>query len=113
MPKDDTVYLAHTLETAQRANAKASRISKEQFDANEVVQLALAHLVQIIGEAAAHVSEQGCRAHPEIPWREITGIRNKIVHDYLGVDIEVVWQVATEDLPPLIETLKRTVTTDN
>ena len=95
MPKDDTVYFAHMLDMARTANAKAQRIDKEQFDANEDLQLALAHLVQIIGEAAAHVSQQGCQSHPQVPWREIIGTRNKIIHDYMGVDFDVVWEVAT------------------
>ena len=55
MPKDDTVYFAHMLDMARKANAKAQQLDKEQFDAKEDLQLALAHLVQIIGEAAAHV----------------------------------------------------------
>ena len=107
MLKDDTVYFGHMLEIAQKATVKASGISKKHFDTNEDVQLVLAHLVQIIGEAAAQVSEQGRTAHSEIPWREITGTRNKIVHDYMGVDFDVVWEIVTRDLPPLARMLER------
>ena len=106
MPKDDVVYFGHMLETARRASAKTRRIDRQQFDANEDIQLALAYLVQIIGEAASRVSQQGRDAHPQIPWREITGTRQKIVHDYLGVDFEMVWHIVTQDLPPLIKTLE-------
>jgi len=112
MPKDDAVYFAHMLEMARKAYAWASQLDKTQFDANEGSQLGLAHLVQIIGEAAARVSQPGQDAHPEIPWREITGMRNKIVHDYMGVDFDVVWEVVTEDLPPLISALERVVADD-
>jgi len=112
MPKDDAVYFGHMLEMARKAYARASQLDKTQFDANEEAQLALAHLVQIIREAASRVSQPGQDAHPEVPWREITGMRNKIVHDYMGVDFDVVWQVVTEDLQPLISALERVVPND-
>ena len=64
------------------------------------------HLVQIIGEAATRVSREFTETHPEIPWAEITGMRHKVVHDYLGVDEDIVWQVATVDLPSLVAVLE-------
>ena len=65
------------------------------------------HLVQVIGEAARQVSRDGTSGHPEIPWQEIVGMRHKVVHDYLGVDEDIVWQVVTEDLPPLLDALEQ------
>ena len=55
------------------------------------------------------MSQKTREDNPDIPWREITGMRNKIVHDYMGLDFDVVWEVATNDLPPLIEQLKSIV----
>ena len=69
-------------------------------------EIALAHVIQIIGEAARRVSPDYQKAHPEIPWREIVGMRHKIVHDYLAVDDDVVWSVVTKDLQPLAEQLE-------
>ncbi len=109
MPKDDSVYFEHMLDTARKAHTRSQQIDKTRFQADEDVQLALAHLVQILGEAASRVSPQGREAHPEVPWREITGTRNKIVHDYLGVDYDVVWEIVTGDLPPLIGVLQNIV----
>jgi len=63
-------------------------------------------LIQIIGEAATRVSREFTETHPEIPWAEITGMRHKVVHDYLGVDEDIVWQVATVDLPSLVAVLE-------
>jgi uncharacterized protein with HEPN domain len=63
-------------------------------------------LIQTIGESARRVSSKFLAAHPEIPWSQIVGIRHKVVHDYMHVDFDIVWAVATIDLPPLIAQLK-------
>jgi uncharacterized protein with HEPN domain len=88
------------------------RPDRDEYNLDDDVQLALIHLVQMIGEAARHVSLEGQSDIPEIPWREIIGMRNRIVHDYLGVDEEVVWEVVTGDLPLLVEVLERVVPAD-
>jgi len=69
----------------------------------------LAHLIQVLGEAARRVSPEFRQMHPEVPWNEIIGMRHKIVHDYLRVDEDIIWQVATVDLPRLVQTLDRLV----
>jgi hypothetical protein len=62
--------------------------------------------VQVIGEAARHVSPEFTATHPETPWENIVGMRHKVAHDYLGVDEDIVWQVVTEDLPSLVRALE-------
>jgi uncharacterized protein with HEPN domain len=79
------------------------------YYADEDLRLALTYLVQSIGEAAMRVSAECRQAHPEIPWREIIGTRHKIVHDYLDVDEDVIWQVVSKDLPALITALETLV----
>jgi uncharacterized protein with HEPN domain len=105
MNNDDLLYFGHMLDTARKAYAKIQDVDRGAYDKDENLRLALAHLVQIIGEAARRVSSEGQRAHPEIPWREVTGMRHKIVHDYMNVDEDIVWEVVTGDLPPLIAML--------
>ena len=112
MQRDDTVYLGHMLDTARKAAAKVRGKTRAQYDADEDLRLILAHLIQTIGEAAARVSPNARAAHPEIPWKQIVGIRHRIVHDYMDVDYDVLWQVATRDLPPLITALERVVPPD-
>jgi uncharacterized protein with HEPN domain len=68
-------------------------------------------LVQVIGEAGRRVSSEFSAQHAEIPWQEIVGMRHKVVHDYLGVDEDIVWQVVTEDLPPLVVKLEKILAT--
>jgi uncharacterized protein with HEPN domain len=109
MPKDDVLYLVHMLDMARKAVAKTQGIDREGYDNDENLRLALAHLVQVIGEAARRVSPQTCAAHPGIPWREIIGMRHKIVHDYMSVDEDVLWEVVTKDLSPLIAALEKIV----
>lgn len=65
------------------------------------MQLALVHLVQIIGEAASRVSEDLRQCHPEIPWRQVVGMRNRVVHGYFEVDLNLLWHVVTLDVPKL------------
>lgn len=105
MPKDDLVYVGHVLDTARLAVAKVAGITREAFDADENLRLALTHLVQTIGEAARQVSPGFREAHRQIPWTKIVGMRHRVVHDYLHVDYDIVWGVASIDLPSLIEAL--------
>jgi uncharacterized protein with HEPN domain len=110
MPKDDKVYLTHMLELAQRVRDKVSGVTREQFDADDNLQLAVTHLIQTIGEAARMVSPAGRAAVPALPWNAITGMRHHIVHDYLNVDVDIVWQTATTRMEELIAALRGTGT---
>ena len=105
MPKDDLVYLGHMLDLARSAVAKAAERSRPEFDADENLRLALTHLIQTIGEAARQMSDEFRRRTPEIPWRKIIAMRHKVVHDYLHVDYDVVWDVSAIELPKLVELL--------
>ena len=104
--KDDRIYLLHMLQTASRVHAKVSSVTKSQFDADEDLRLALTHLLQTIGEAARLVSPAGRNLCPNIPWNALTGMRHRIVHDYLDVDEEIVWRTATERMTELIGALE-------
>lgn len=110
MSPRDLVYVGHMLDMTRKAIEKTTALGREAFDRDENLRLALTHLVQVIGEAARHVSREFCDAHPEIPWPEIVGMRHKVVHDYLGVDEDIVWQVVTDDLPKLVPALTRLTT---
>ena len=93
------------LDQARKVVAKANGKTRDEFDADENLRLALAHLVQTIAEAARRVSDPTKDAHPEVPWRNIMGMRHRIVHDYMNVDEDVLWTVATVHLPSLIDLL--------
>lgn len=112
MPKDDWVYVGHMLDMSLQAREILSGKDRTNYDQDVVLRLALTHLVQIIGEAAQRVSKDFQDLHPQVPWREITGMRNRIVHDYLNVDEDVVWEVVKNDLPPLVSTLEGMIPPD-
>jgi uncharacterized protein with HEPN domain len=101
------------LETASKAAAKVSGLDHDQFLADENLHLACVHLVQVLGEAASRVSAETRERHPGIPWRQVIGMRHRVVHDYLAVDLEIVWAVVTGDLPALIGELERAANLDD
>jgi len=92
---------------ARSVTSKVAGKSRSGFDADENLRLALAHLIQTFGEAARRVSHEFQRAHPRLPWKEIVGMRHKVVHDYLHVNYRIVWTVATSDLPAVLPELER------
>lgn len=109
MPRDDLVCLGHMLDMAGKALELIHEKTRESYDYDHALRLALTHLIQVIGEAARRISPEFHQKYPQIPWREIIGMRHKIVHDYMGVDEDVVWEVVSQDLPPLVEILKKIV----
>jgi uncharacterized protein with HEPN domain len=100
------------LDMARKAASKAQGISRADFDRDENLRLALAHLIQIIGEAARRVSPGFRQAHPALPWSAIIGMRHKVVHDYLDVDEDIVWDVVTADLPGIVSALEQILPPD-
>lgn len=107
MPTDDRLYLRHMRDHAAKALALASGNARAEFDADEVLRLALTYLIQIVGEAASQVSQEMKDAHPEIPWQSIVGMRHRLVHGYFAVDEDIVWKTLTTELEPLLRTLER------
>lgn len=105
--RDDQVYIGHMIDTANKAIGFVAGRSREDFDHDEQLRLAVTHLLQVIGEAARRVSLDFRAAHPEIPWKAIVGMRSKVVHDYLNVDEDVVWDTIKNDLAPLVVELEK------
>jgi uncharacterized protein with HEPN domain len=84
---------------------KAVQFTKGQKRAdldNEMLAMAVIHMVEIIGEAASNISASLSQQHPEVPWNQITSTRNRLAHGYVDIDLDVIWSIVTNDLPPLI-----------
>lgn len=109
MQKDDLVYAGHMLDMAQRALRLVRGKSRSDYEQDETLSLALTHLLQVIGEAARKVSPQFRERHPNVPWAAIVGLRHRVVHDYLHVDLDLVWDVVHQDLEPLVAQLEEIV----
>ncbi len=106
MQHDDQVYVGHMLDTARRISVRTVGLDRQGFSTDEDLQLALTHLVQMIGEAARKVSPAFREAHPSIPWAAIIGMRHRVVHDYLNVDLDLVWEVCALEVPRLVPLLE-------
>ena len=98
--KDQRLYVGHILEAIRRIESYTSE-GKEAFFADTMSQDAVVMNVQIIGEAAKKMSDELKKQYSKIPWRDVMGMRDKIVHDYAGIKLEVVWDVVQNGLPSL------------
>ena len=96
----DRVYLKHILECIRRIEEDV-RGDETAFRSNRTVQDAVLRNLQILSESTKRLSETGKLTHPTIPWRDIANFRNRVVHDYLQVDLDIVWGIIERDLPPL------------
>lgn len=106
---DDTVRLLHMLDYSRKAVAMLQGRAREDLDTDEMLSLALTRAVEIIGEAAAKVSPKIQHNYDLIPWPQIIGLRNRLVHGYDAVDLNILWNIVQNDLPPLIDQLKTAI----
>lgn len=98
--RGDAQRVADMLEATEKLEEQAVK-GRDRFNQDEIVQLALVHLVQIIGEAASRMSDDLRQRHPEIPWRQVVGMRNRVVHGYFEVDLDLLRDAVTLDVPQL------------
>ena len=101
------IRLRHMLDHAREAVAMASGRTRGELDTERQLNLSLVRLLEIVGEAAGRVPAEERARHPEIPWAEIVGLRNRLIHGYDSVDFDVLWPVVSDDLPPLIAALEK------
>src|SRR5688572_11879543 len=97
--KSDQILIEHILESATRIEKFIAGMNYQEFASDEKTLSAVVHELIIIGEATSHLSEQYQEKYHTIPFHEVTGMRNRIVHEYWAVDEEVVWKTCTEDIP--------------
>ena len=107
---EDIVRLRHMLDAAQKAIEFTRGCNSDDLRKDDKLALSVVRLLEIIGEAAKNVSNQYRKEYPEIPWQQIAGIRDRLVHGYFDIDLDIVWKIVSEDLPPLVSQLEEAIT---
>lgn len=105
--ENDPIRVKHILDTAHIAVGFVIERQRTDLDEDRMLAFAVVRALSVIGEAASHITEEFRLKHPQIPWENIVGMRNWLIHAYFDVDLEVVWNTLTQDLPALINELEK------
>jgi len=105
--KDDSIYLEHIEQNLKRIILYASGITEEEFLENIQLQDACIRQIEIMGEATKRISEAFKEKHPEVPWKDMAGMRDKLIHDYIDVDLNIVYQTIAVDIPTLLPVIEK------
>ena len=101
MKKDPQVHIDHILDCIYHITSYTSGLTKADFLKSDQIQDAVFRRLEIIGEAVTKLPEDFRQKHPDIPWRDIIGTRNRLIHDYLYVDRDLIWEIIVKHLPEL------------
>ena len=105
MVRDDQVYLAHILDALHQISTYTEGMDSESFLGNRMAQDAVIRQFEIVGEATKNLSEIFRERHPLLPWKDLAGFRDKLIHQYFGVDLTTVWRSVIDDVPVLLDEL--------
>ncbi|NVL90305.1 MAG: DUF86 domain-containing protein [Desulfobacterales bacterium] len=107
MRKDDLVRLRHMLDAAKEAIGFVQNRTRSALEGDRMLVLSIVKSIEILGEAATRVTKECHNEFPQIPWRNIIAMRNRLIHAYFDIDLDRVWDTVTDDLPPLVQELER------
>jgi uncharacterized protein with HEPN domain len=109
MRRDDIIRVRHMLDAAREALSFAANKDRKDLDDDRMLVLSLVKLIEIIGEAASKVTDDTKKKYAEIPWSNITAMRNRLIHVYFDIDLDRVWDTIVDDLPSLIDSLEKQI----
>ncbi len=105
--KDDSIFIKHIFESIKAIEKFSKNLSRNDLKSNRLKQSAIIREIEIIGEAVKNMSNEFKTKYNNIPWREIVGTRDKMIHNYFGVDLDVVWSIIKKDIPDLKNKLEK------
>jgi uncharacterized protein with HEPN domain len=105
--KDDGVYVKHILDSVAKIEEYKQGLDFDKFCESNIAQSGVIRELEVIGEASKNLSPDFVNSLPDVPWRDIGDMRNKLIHEYFNIDLEAVWKTATEDLPKLKSALEK------
>jgi uncharacterized protein with HEPN domain len=107
MRRDDEIRIRHMIEAAEACERFVAGRNRTDLELNLMLRFALIRAAEVFGEAASKVSLETRGSEPSIPWREVVSMRNRLIHAYFDIDHDVLWKAATEEIPPLLITLRK------
>ena len=113
MNAPDRIRLQHMLDAAVEARSFAHGRTRGDLDTNRMLLRAIVKDIEIIGEAAAKVSSEGQSECPQLPWADLIGMRNRLIHAYFDINLDLVWETIQQDLPFLVAELRQILDTTN
>lgn len=99
--KDPKIFLTHILESIERIEDDTADLSEDKFSMALTVQDAVVRRLEIIGEAVRNIPDDFRKKHAKVPWKKMAGLRDVLIHEYFGVDMELVWKIVSNDIPKL------------
>lgn len=104
--RDSSVPLRHMLDHAREVISLVVGRSRSDLDSDRMLNLSLVRLLEVIGEAARRVPAEVQARHPQLPWARLIGLRNRLIHGYDQVDMDILWQIASADAPALLDQIE-------
>ena len=106
MKKDPVVFIRYIIESVEIIESYTSGVSRDEFLSSVQLQDSVIRRIEVIGESVKNLDAEMKDKYPDISWKRIAGMRDTLIHGYLGVDLKLIWKVATEDAPELMKRLR-------
>ncbi len=107
--KEEKVYIKHILDSIERLESYIQGANKEKFMKESIIQDAIIRKIEVIGEASKFISKETKEKNKDIPWKDIAGMRDKLIHAYFGVDLDAVWETVKKDIPVLKKEISKLI----